>query len=216
MGCEASNNNIVTTPTRVDSAAIAPDTKVSNLNASQTKTGTVFGLTLIFHLRLLFFFQVVSNANPARILIASHSTQQTISERLRQGILDQHLLCYLLNESTPHSLHTRANAIQWCDVFVVVISRLYQRTSFCMEALNYAKDMHKPIISILAERTFQSYGALGVISASAIRSIILSDDSSFVHVASDIANSVHTQMTKKTNAVNVTDPSQVKILYYVR
>ncbi len=159
-------------------------------------------------------FHLVSSANITKILIASHSTQQTIGERLKQGLLDQNLSCYLLNESTPHSLTVRANAIQWCDVFIVVISRLYQRTSFCMEALNYAKDMRKPIIAILAERTFRPYGALGAISASAIQSIVLSDDNSFVHAVSDIANSARTQVIKKINTEeNVTDPSQVKLLY---
>jgi hypothetical protein len=213
MGCGASNYNIATTPTRVDSTAIASNTKMANLNASQTTTDTLFDL-ISSSICLLLFFHLVSSANTTKILIASHSTQQTISERLKQELLNQHLSCYLLNESTPHALHARANAIQWCDVFVVLISRLYQRTSFCMEALNYAKDMHKPIISILAERTFQPYGALGAISTSAIRSLVLSDDTTFVHVASNIASSVRTQVTKKTNDVNVTDPSQVKTLYY--
>jgi len=83
-----------------------------------------------------------------------------------------------------------------------------------MEALNYARDMDKTIIAILAERTFRPYGALGAISASAIRSIVLTDDNSFVHAVSDIANSARTQMIEKTNIEkNVTDPSQVKLLY---
>jgi len=83
-----------------------------------------------------------------------------------------------------------------------------------MEALNYAKDMNKPIIAILAERTFRPYGALGAISASAIRSIVLTDDNSFVHAVSDIANSARTQMIEKKNIEkNGIDPSQVKLLY---
>jgi hypothetical protein len=85
-----------------------------------------------------------------------------------------------------------------------------------MEALNYAKDMHKSIISVLAESNFQPYGALGAISASAIRSIVLHADSSFTHVVSDIAHSARTQATKETSVVNVIDPSQVKIRYYER
>ncbi len=131
---------------------------------------------------------------------------------MRQGLLDQCLSCYLLNESTPHSLNARANAIQWCDVFVVVISRLYQRTAFCMEALNYAKDMRKPIIAVLAEPTFRPYGALGAILASAIRSIVLSDNSSFVHVISEITNSARTHGIKNANTVNVKYPSEVKMI----
>ena len=108
----------------------------------------------------------------------------------------------------------RASIIQGCDVFVVVVSRLYQRTRFCTEAIIYAKDMHKPVVVIYAELTFRPYGALGAIAASAARSIILKDDSSLAHAASDIANAAHAQVTKKADAVNVIDPIQVKMLHY--
>jgi hypothetical protein len=172
----------------------------------------IFTMTLIHDIYLLFF-SLVLNANTTKILITYHTTQQTVSERLKQGLLDQNLACYLLNESTPHSSSARANAVQWCDIFVIVISRSYQRTHFCMEALNYAKDLRKPMIAILAESTFQPYGALGVISASAIQSIVLSDDNSFGHAVSTIANSARTQKTAKANTVNVVDPSEVKMIY---
>lgn len=210
MGCGTSNDNIVTTPARVVSPATMSNTKMLNHNTSQPTTGILSNLILIFDLYPIFCFNLVSNGNTTKILIASHTAQQTISERLRQGLLDQGLSCYILNESTPHSLSARANAIQWCDVFVIVISRLYQRTAFCMEALNYAKDIHKSIIVVLAEPSFRPYGALGAISASAIRSITLSDDNSFVHAISQITNSVRTQVPKKANTANVKDPSEVK------
>jgi hypothetical protein len=84
-----------------------------------------------------------------------------------------------------------------------------------MEALNYAKDMHIPIIAIYAERTFRPYGALGAITASAIRSIILNDDNSFPHAVSDIANTAHTQTKKEIDGANIIDESQVKILYFI-
>lgn len=83
-----------------------------------------------------------------------------------------------------------------------------------MEALIYAKDMRKPVVAIFAERTFRPYGALGAITASATRSIVLKDDSSLAHAASDIAIIAHAQATKKTDTVNITDPLQVTILYY--
>ncbi len=133
---------------------------------------------------------------------------------MRQGLLNQNLSCYLLNEITPHSLTVRANAIQWCDVFVVIISRLYQRTPFCMEALNYAKDMHKPIVAIYADHTFRPYSALGAITASAIRSIILNDDSSFPHAVSDTTNTAHAQAKDTTDRANIIDESQVKMWYF--
>ncbi|CAF3279123.1 unnamed protein product [Rotaria socialis] len=189
MGCAASNNNVVTTSTHVIPVPIASNTKMLNIDASHISS--------------------VSNKHTTNILIASHTTQQTISEKLGQKLVDQCLSCYLLNETTPQSLSARANAIQWCDVFVVVISRFYQRTPFCMEALNYAKDRHKPIIAILAECTFRPYGALGAIVASAIRSIVLSDHASFLHAVSEIIASTRTEVLKKKDPLNVTDLSQI-------
>ncbi|CAF1121320.1 unnamed protein product [Adineta steineri] len=189
MGCGTSNNSIVHTSIDVNSAAMIPNTTMLNLDTSQTTA--------------------VSNTNTIQILIASHTSQQTISERLKQGLLNQSLSCDILNESKPHSLNARANAIQWCDVFVVVISRLYQRTSFCMEAINYAKDKRKPIIAVFAEPNFRPYGALGAILASAIRSIVLTDDSSFAHAISEIRKSTRTKVEKTTNTVNVKDPSEM-------
>jgi hypothetical protein len=216
MGCGASNNNIGTTSTPVVSAAIAPNTKMSNLDVLQTTTSNQFDSKIHFRSKFgIFFSRLVPSTNTSKILIVSHTTQQKISERLRQGLLNQNLSCYLLNESTPHSLTVRANVIQWCDVFVVIISRLFQRTPFCMEALNYAKDMHTPIIAIYADRTFRPYGALGAITASAIRSIVLNDDNSFPHAVSDIANTAHAQTKKETDGANIIDESQVKILYFI-
>lgn len=160
------------------------------------------------------YYFLVSVENKTKILIASHSTQQTISERLQQGLLEQGVFCYLLNENTPHSLSARANAIQWCDVFIVISSRLYQRTYFCMEALKYAKDRQKTIVAILGERSFRPYGALGCISASALRSIVINDDTGFEHVMSQIINSACTDLTKVRDDSRFMHPSQVKIEFY--
>ncbi|CAF3451486.1 unnamed protein product [Rotaria sp. Silwood1] len=189
MGCGASNNDVATSPTHAFSFATSPNTKMTNANTSHVTN--------------------IPTTNTTKILIASHTTQQTISERLRQGLVDQDLSCYLLNENTPQSLSARANVIQWCDVFIVVISRLYQRTPFCMEVLNYAKDLHKPIISILAETTFRPYGALGAISASAIRSIVLNNDTSFIHAVSEITNSARNVVANNKNAAKVMDLSEM-------
>ncbi|UJR23954.1 hypothetical protein I4U23_026922 [Adineta vaga] len=189
MGCGSSSKNVVITSTSAVSVDITANAALSNPNMSTTTA--------------------VSNSNTTKILIANHTTQQTISERLKQGLIDQSLQCYLLNEITPKSLDVRAKTIQWCDVFIVIISRLYQRTVFCMEALNYAKDQRKPIIAVLAEPTFRPYGALGAIVATAIHSTILSEDSSFVHIVSEITNCARTQIKPKANNVNVKDPSQI-------
>jgi hypothetical protein len=158
-------------------------------------------------------FSLAPSTNRINILIACHTTKQEISEELRQGLLfDEHFSCHIFNEISPHSLSGRANLIGWCDVFVVVISRLYQRTPFCMEAINYAKDLRKPIIVILAETTFRPNGALGAISASAIRSITLIDFNSLVDVVSQVANEILNKVKKSGDFNNVTDPTTVRIV----
>jgi len=139
------------------------------------------------------------------ILLVSHSSEITIVERLKQNLLDQQLSCQILNENQPNSLAARANTIQRCDILVVLVNRLYQRTSFCMEALIYAKDMHKPIISILTDPTFRPYGALGAISASAIQSFVFNDDASLVHIVSDIVKSARGCVSKNTTVANIVD-----------
>ena len=130
---------------------------------------------------------LLSDANRRNILLASHSSLRTASEGIRQGLLKEGFSCYLLDEETPRSLSNRAEIIQWSDLFVVVINRLYQRTFSCMEAFNYAKDIRKPIVSILAEATFQPYGALGAISASAIQSMVMKEERSTVRALADVA-----------------------------
>jgi hypothetical protein len=85
-----------------------------------------------------------------------------------------------------------------------------------MEAINYAKDRRKPIITIFVEATFRPYGALGAITASAIKSIVLKDDGAFVHAVSEITYTARTQIIKSTNTVNAKEPLQVKMVYHDR
>ncbi|CAF1651887.1 unnamed protein product, partial [Adineta ricciae] len=187
MGCGSLSKDVVVTPTLVVSSTPTAGAALSNANMSTTIP------------------TAASNNDTTKILIAHHTTQQNISERLKQGLIDQSLQCYLINENTPNSLDIRAKLVQWCDVFVVIISRLYQRTPFCMETLHYAKDVRKSVIAVLAEPNFCPYGALGAISASAIRSIVLSDDQSLIHAVSEITTSARTQIKKKPNTINIKD-----------
>ncbi|CAF4743430.1 unnamed protein product [Rotaria sp. Silwood2] len=71
-----------------------------------------------------------------------------------------------------------------------------------METINYTKDVHKPIIAILAESNFQPYGALGAISASAVRSIILADDDISGDVVKQLSNTISNQKMRK-NSKNI-------------
>jgi hypothetical protein len=125
--------------------------------------------------------------NLVHILLASHSSLRSVSEQIRQDLQKDGFSCHVIDESTPRSLSNRAELIQWCGLFVVMINRDYQRTFSCMETLNYAKDIRKPIVSILAEATFRPYGALGAISGSAIQSIVMKEESSVSRALSKIA-----------------------------
>jgi len=77
-----------------------------------------------------------------------------------------------------------------------------------METINYAKDLRKPIIAILAESDFQPYGALGAISASSVRSIVLENDGVSEKVIAQLSNVISSQKKKK-DAKNVFDPATV-------
>jgi hypothetical protein len=78
-----------------------------------------------------------------------------------------------------------------------------------METINYAKDLRKPIITILAESNFQPYGGLGAISASALRSIVLGNDGVSENVVAQLSNAISSQKNKKKNVKNVVDPAKV-------
>ena len=130
-----------------------------------------------------------SRSHTVNILITTHTAHQTLSEGLVQHLADRSLSYYLFDEATPQSLNARATCIQWCDLFVLVVSRAYQATFSCMAALNFAKDLRKPIVAILAEPTFRPSGALGAISASSIRSIVLSDETSIDVAIAEIVDS---------------------------
>ena len=143
------------------------------------------------------------------VLITCHSQEQNIAEQLRNKLTKQHFTFYTLNEATPESISARANLVQWCDVFIVIISRMYHRTFFCMETINYAKDVRRPIIAILAEPNFEPYGALGVISASAVKSIVLGNDGISENIIAQLSTFIPTQNTKKRDTKNIVDPAKV-------
>jgi hypothetical protein len=86
---------------------------------------------------------------------------------------------------------------------------MYQQTPFCMETINYAKDVRRPIVAIFAESNFQPHGALGAISASAVRSIALENDGISEKVIAQLTNVISSQKNKKRDAKNVLDPEKV-------
>jgi hypothetical protein len=143
------------------------------------------------------------------VLITCHTNEQNIAEQLRKNLTNTKFSCYIINETTPQSLAARANLIRWCDVFIVIVSRMYQRTFYCMETIHYAKDVPRPIITILAESNFQPYGALGALSASAMRSMTLGNDGISENIIAELSNLILNQRNRKKNTRNITDPSKV-------
>lgn len=141
------------------------------------------------------------------MLITCHSDQQNIAEQLRKDLSNKKFSCRVLNESTPRSIAVRANLVRWCDIFIVVTSRMYQRTLFCIETIYYAKDLRKAIIAVLGEANFQPYGGLGAISASAAGSIALGKDGVSENTVAQLSNLISAQ-TNKQKKIAV-DPAAV-------
>ena len=86
----------------------------------------------------MFFLFILAGIN---VLITCHTDQQSIAEQLQKCFTNKQHICFILTNTTPESIIARANLIRWCDVFIVIISRKYQQTHFCMETINYAKDV---------------------------------------------------------------------------
>ena len=142
-------------------------------------------------------------------MISCHSNQQNLAEQLQKSLNKNNFSCYVINETTPQSIVARANLIRWCDIFIVIISRMYQTTFFCMETIYYAKDLRKPIIALLGEKQFAPYGGLGAISASAVQSIVLTNDGINENVVTQLSNTISKQKGKKKTGKNVIDPAKV-------
>ena len=70
---------------------------------------------------------------------------------------------YLINESDPSQISIRCNLVKKCDSFIVITSRGFQKNNFCMELVNYAKDLKKPIFVLNKQISFRPFGALGAI-----------------------------------------------------
>lgn len=145
------------------------------------------------------------------VVISCHSDQKNLVEQLRKGLSNKNYSCYVVNETSPQSISARANLTRWCDVFVVITGRMYQRTLFCMETVYYAKDLRKPIVSILGERNFEPYGGLGAISASAVGLLVPDKDGVSENIISQLVNVIATQKNTKKDVKNVVDPSKVGI-----
>ena len=151
----------------------------------------------------MFSSHIAPSKTTMNVLISCHSSQEKISETLVKSLRHEQFSCYLITEKTPQSLTSRANLIRWSDIFIVMISRAYQRTPFCMETINYAKDVSKLVVAILTQTTFQPYGALGAIAASAIQLFALNEEEISENFIGQLKKTISTQTIRKKGPANV-------------
>lgn len=147
------------------------------------------------------------------VVISCHGDQKNLAEQLQKSLSTKNFTCYIVSDTIPQSLTARANLVRWCDVLLIIISRSYQQTLFCVETIYYAKDIARPVIAILAEKNFEPYGGLGAISASAVGSFEVENNGLSEKIISQVANTVSAQQYKKKNTKNIADPATVKYLY---
>ncbi|CAM2713202.1 unnamed protein product [Rotaria socialis] len=213
MGCGTSHNAAAHEPMN-SNAAIAttmPSTKQqetvkSTQSTSQKSSGNccTAKLKTFFLIKYHSYFLATIN-----VLITCHQNEKNVADRLRSQLIELKFNCYTLTDTTPSSIVARANLVRWSDVFISLISRSYQRAFCCMETINYAKDIRKPIVVILGESNFQPYGALGAISAGAVHTMLLDDDGTSENVVTQLSNIISNQKIKK-NSKNVTDPAKME------
>ncbi|UJR15063.1 hypothetical protein I4U23_002034 [Adineta vaga] len=203
MGCGTSNNVVNNDTQPVSNASFPPASIPSQRQQQQNQRVTEHVVTASQTSK------TGEMSNTMNVLITCHTDQQNLAEILRKTFTNQNLGCYILNETNPQSIAARANLIQWCNAFIVIISRKYQQTPYCMETINYAKDLRKAIVAIYIESNFQPYGALGAISASAVLSLTLKNNQIPENMTSQIINAVSSQKTRKSGNKNVVDPAQM-------
>lgn len=99
-----------------------------------------------------------------RVVLSNHSRHQDLCEKIAKALRSTSYDVVTIDESSPQALKLREQAIQWCEVFVLVASVKYQRDPYCLELANYAKTLRKPIVTVLAQSNYKPFGTLGAIS----------------------------------------------------
>ena len=100
----------------------------------------------------------------ANVLISFHSKNYEKAQEVGSIIRDHGYSVFLVSEGSPFSLGLREQSVQWCDVFVIIATFNYQRSPYCVELANYAKDKKKPVVSLLAQPNYSPSGSVGAIS----------------------------------------------------
>ncbi|XP_031561227.1 uncharacterized protein LOC116297189 [Actinia tenebrosa] len=100
----------------------------------------------------------------ANVLISFHSKNYQKAQEAGSIIRDNGYNVFLISEGSPFALGLREQSVQWCDVFVIIATFNYQRSHYCVELANYAKDKKKPVVSLLAQPNYSPSGSVGAIS----------------------------------------------------
>lgn len=107
------------------------------------------------------------------IVITFHSseinTAHYLVDILKKSSLDQ---IYLVDELKPVNIETRSEYLRKSSVLIVLCSRKFQNERYCMELVNFGRDLKKDIFSINTSIHFRPYGALGAIIAGSGRQLI--------------------------------------------
>ncbi|KAK3749690.1 hypothetical protein QZH41_014968, partial [Actinostola sp. cb2023] len=103
-------------------------------------------------------------ASSGNILLSFHSKNYDKANELRSLLRENHFEVFLISEGSPAALHLREQSVQWCDLFVLIATFNYQRSPYCVELANYAKDKKKPVVSLVAQPNFSPFGSIGAIS----------------------------------------------------
>lgn len=122
---------------------------------------------------------------------------------------------YLINESDPSQISIRCNLVKKCDSFIVITSRGFQKNNFCMELVNYAKDLKKPIFVFNKKISFRPFGALGAIIVGCAQNEIIEFENKekfqtnfnkIVHSLNELKHSL-----KQTEQIEINRPSTPSI-----
>lgn len=106
----------------------------------------------------------LNNSSSGKVLLSFHSKNYNKAQEIRSLLQDNGIEVFLISEGSPASLQLREQSVQWCDVFVLIATFSYQRSPYCVELANYAKDKKKPVVSLVAQPNFSPSGSVGAIS----------------------------------------------------
>ncbi|XP_065660323.1 uncharacterized protein LOC100209544 [Hydra vulgaris] len=99
------------------------------------------------------------------IILSFHSSLQLKAIKISDYLSKNTLNIAEMTEVNPENLSIRCKLVKFADAFLVLTSPSYQKSVPCMELINYAKDVKKPIYALNIFDNYTPFGGLGAISA---------------------------------------------------